>query len=110
MKARFSDDKTSVAITGMPAKMSTAQLSQLIEDLSLLREKMRPSVQADPPATAMRGIPDPHMGGRVALIEGRIAMLVRHPGYGWLCFAIKPEAAKELAGHLLIHSAEGTAN
>lgn len=112
MKARFNDGKTDVAITGIPSNMSTAQLAQLIDDLSRLREQMRPSVRVDPPDDAIRAIPDPHMGGRSAWVEGRIAMLVRHPGYGWLAFAIKPEAAKELAAHLLTHSAgeSGAAN
>ncbi len=83
------------------------QLDQAIKQLGELRAGKEPQV----PMNFSYGGPydaleDARWNTQREALAGKSMLHFRHPGFGWLHFAIPPEEAKQLAGHLLSQVAE----
>jgi hypothetical protein len=77
--------------------MTPAQVETLIADLALLRARMQPEVPYDPPTdgddTQRISVEDNPYVLAKALSRGRLLLMLRNHGLGWLAFRLRPDQA-----------------
>ena len=78
------------------------QLDQAIEQLGKLRASKQPPVTSEFNYRGPFYTIDPvRWNSQREAVEGKSLLHLRHPGFGWLHFAITPDDAKKLAKILL---------
>lgn len=74
---------------------------QFISALSLVRAQMEPPIPIDPPfGEALNGIEDPRFWTESNSMINGSTLMIRHPGIGWLAFAI-PAPSLQILSDLL---------
>ncbi|WP_407059244.1 hypothetical protein ACKZDW_02340 (plasmid) [Ralstonia syzygii subsp. celebesensis] len=78
--------------------MNPAQLSEAISALAIDRAAMDPPVSVDAPsmATLPHVADDPAMRWAYDEMSDRVALLIRHPGHGWIGYSLTMEIANAL--------------
>lgn len=95
------------------SKLSAAELDELIAKAAERRAQLKPEHSADPPKEVHSALSDPAWyTGPIRTDDGlRIALQVRHHGFGWLTFAIPPLEIAKLMNYwtnALAQAAAGT--
>ena len=81
---------------------TTEQVEQAIQQLALQRAKMKPAVPMDfAHGQLFTGTDGPRWHTQREVPAGKSLLHFRHPGFGWLHFAVPPDEAKRLAKYLL---------
>ena len=83
---------------------STAELIALINELSKLRETMRPPVADAPPLKFKAQFDMPHAVIAPPTISDGVVLTVRHPGVGWIYWQIPHARVEPLAAALRSNS------
>lgn len=82
-------------------RYTAQQLDDLIHQLALTRAQMTPAIDDSPlKRDEVLEVEDPTV--RMAALEGspRMAMLFKHPGFGWLTFSFTFDKAAQLHNYL----------
>ncbi|MCA8120464.1 hypothetical protein LGN07_17215 [Burkholderia cepacia] len=77
---------------------TTEDVSNFIEVLARTREKMSPAIPIEPqPLEGMQHVADnPAMRWAYDEMNDRFALLIRHPGHGWIGYSLPFEAVTAL--------------
>jgi hypothetical protein len=98
---KINDDRNTVRLTmigGTETVLDVPALEQHIRELSYRRQAMLPTppIERDPD-DAMVAVTDPVCRVLPGNPGELVVLDVRHPGFGWLRFALHPDKAAELA-------------
>ncbi|WP_419687245.1 hypothetical protein ACN22W_08315 [Burkholderia theae] len=76
-------------------------IEKLIAALASMREAMEPPVPMDPPiGSQMPAQVDPRFWTELNHMISASMLALRHPGLGWLAFALPPSSAEQLTIYL----------
>jgi hypothetical protein len=85
---------------GTPLNLSAEEVERLIRELAKFRKTMVPEVPRKPAdGTYEDSEVDPILG--VQPVVDHKALMVRHPGIGWLLFLLPENEAQKLGQHLV---------
>jgi hypothetical protein len=78
------------------SKLSASELDDFIAEAAERRAKMEPAISRNHPQQSEAIIDPSWFTGPIPKTRGHIALQIRHPGLGWLCFAIPPHEIASL--------------
>jgi hypothetical protein len=81
--------------------MTTEELDQLLNAISLERAKRQPQVSMEQPRT-MEAALDPRW--YLSMADGNTVLQLRHPGFGWVGYVIPPTSRAQLVTFMLQHA------
>lgn len=78
------------------SKFTAAELDELMSKAAERRAKLTPAHPTEVPKTGLASVDPAYYTMLIPQSKGQIAINLRHPGYGWLAFAIPPHEAANI--------------